>query len=153
MPDSDLAFASVRQLRELLDSRQVSPVELMDYGARAMERGKSVTGEEFARCLGDLQVMWATLDNLFESYDLLLTPMVSVSPFPPASQPSNLANLGLPFSFGGQPSASIPCGFTKGGLPIGLQIAARRGEETTVLRASAAFEKAKPWAHLRPLVS
>ena len=127
--------------------------ELTDYGARAMERGKTITAAEFARCLGELQVMRGTMDELFETYDLLLTPMMSVAPFPPTSPPSNSANLGLPFSFGGNPSASIPCGFTSGGLPIGLQIAARRGAETTVLRASAAFEEAKPWAHLRPPVS
>ena len=127
--------------------------ELTDYGFQAMERGKNITGAEFARHLGELHVMRATMDDLFESYDLLVTPMMSVSPFRPESPPTGSANLGLPFSFGGNPSASIPCGFTSGGLPIGLQIAGRRGAETTVLRASAAFEQARPWAHLRPPVS
>ncbi|HYM92033.1 MAG TPA: hypothetical protein VEW91_10410, partial [bacterium] len=48
---------------------------------------------------------------------------------------------------------SIPCGFTQGGLPVGLQIVGRRRQETTVLTAAAAFEQAAPWAgHLPPVV-
>jgi aspartyl-tRNA(Asn)/glutamyl-tRNA(Gln) amidotransferase subunit A len=50
----------------------------------------------------------------------------------------------------GQPAASVPCGFTEDGLPIGLQIVGRRFDDVTVLRASAAFERARPWAHHRP---
>ena len=50
----------------------------------------------------------------------------------------------------GQPAASVPCGFTKDGLPIGLQIVGRRFDDVTVLRASAVFEHAWPWAHHRP---
>ena len=50
----------------------------------------------------------------------------------------------------GQPAASVPCGFTAGGLPVGLQIVGRRFDEYTVLRGSAAFEAAAPWAGTRP---
>ena len=50
----------------------------------------------------------------------------------------------------GQPAATVPCGFTKAGLPIGLQIIGRRYDDVTVLRASAAFEAAQPWARRRP---
>ncbi len=45
----------------------------------------------------------------------------------------------------GQPAASVPCGFTAEGLPMGLQIVGRRWHDATVLRASAAFEQAQPW--------
>ncbi|HSE04628.1 MAG TPA: amidase family protein, partial [Methylomirabilota bacterium] len=55
-----------------------------------------------------------------------------------------------PFNMTGHPGASVPCGFTADKLPIGLQILGRRFEDATVLRASAAFEKIAPWAHLRP---
>ena len=55
-----------------------------------------------------------------------------------------------PFNMTGQPAASLPCGFTKERLPIGLQIVGRRFDDVTVLRASAAFERARPWAHHRP---
>src|SRR5438105_3303408 len=55
-----------------------------------------------------------------------------------------------PFNLTGQPAASVPCGFTRGGLPIGLQVVGRRFDDATVLRASAAFEAARPWAQNRP---
>jgi len=50
----------------------------------------------------------------------------------------------------GQPAASVPCGFTKAGLPIGLQVVGRRFADALVLRASAAIETAQPWADRRP---
>jgi aspartyl-tRNA(Asn)/glutamyl-tRNA(Gln) amidotransferase subunit A len=58
------------------------------------------------------------------------------------------------FSLLGLPAISIPCGFTKAGLPVGLQIIGRRREEAMVLRAAAAFETALPWAdRIAPVVS
>ena len=57
-----------------------------------------------------------------------------------------------PFNLTGQPAASVPCGFTRDGLPIGLQIVGRRYADVTVLRACAAFERARPWADKRPPV-
>ena len=56
------------------------------------------------------------------------------------------------FNVTGQPAATVPCGFTKSGLPIGLQIIGRRFDDVTVLRASAAFEAARPWAQRRPAI-
>ncbi|GIT27581.1 MAG: hypothetical protein CM1200mP41_36250 [Gammaproteobacteria bacterium] len=50
-----------------------------------------------------------------------------------------------PFNFTGQPAASVPCGFTSDGLPVGLQIVGRWRDEATVLRAAACFEAAQPW--------
>jgi aspartyl-tRNA(Asn)/glutamyl-tRNA(Gln) amidotransferase subunit A len=50
----------------------------------------------------------------------------------------------------GQPAATIPAGFTKDGLPVGLQIIGRHLDDRTVLKASGAFERARPWAHQWP---
>jgi aspartyl-tRNA(Asn)/glutamyl-tRNA(Gln) amidotransferase subunit A len=47
-----------------------------------------------------------------------------------------------PWDITGQPTASVPCGFTREGLPLGLQIVGRRYADATVLRAAAAFEDA-----------
>ena len=55
-----------------------------------------------------------------------------------------------PFNLTGQPAATVPCGFTSEGLPVGLQIVGRWHAETTVLRAAACFETAQPWAQHRP---
>ena len=101
--------------------------------------------------------------KFFERYDLLLTPTVATAAFEhgilypdiidgqPVSREASSA-FTFPFNMTGEPAASIPCGFTRDGLPIGLQVIGRRFEDETVLRACAAFEAARPWANKRPAV-
>ena len=48
-------------------------------------------------------------------------------------------------NYTGHPAASIPAGFTDDGLPVGLQLIGRRIADETVLAASAAFERLRPW--------
>jgi aspartyl-tRNA(Asn)/glutamyl-tRNA(Gln) amidotransferase subunit A len=97
--------------------------------------------------------------KFFLGYDLLLTPTLAVPPFAAGrEQPldqaggSRLAWVAFtyPFNLTGNPAATIPCGLTRDGLPIGLQIVGRRLGDATVLRASAALEAALPWAGRRP---
>jgi aspartyl-tRNA(Asn)/glutamyl-tRNA(Gln) amidotransferase subunit A len=54
--------------------------------------------------------------------------------------------LTYPFNLSQQPAASIPCGFTKAGLPVGLQIVGRRHADRLVLKAARAFERLCPIA-------
>jgi aspartyl-tRNA(Asn)/glutamyl-tRNA(Gln) amidotransferase subunit A len=56
----------------------------------------------------------------------------------------------MPFNLTGNPAVSLPCGFDSSGLPIAIQLVARCGEDVTLLRAAAAFERAKPWAAHKP---
>jgi aspartyl-tRNA(Asn)/glutamyl-tRNA(Gln) amidotransferase subunit A len=104
---------------------------------------------------------WQHPRAFFERYDLLLTPTVACPPFALGlDHPSEIAGAPVapygwlpytyPFNLTGQPAASIPCGFTHDGLPIGLQIVGRRFDDVTVLRAAAAFEREQPWANARP---
>ena len=55
-----------------------------------------------------------------------------------------------PFNLAATPAISVPCGFTAAGLPLGLQIAGRRYDDATVLRAAWAYEQATPWHRHRP---
>ena len=59
-------------------------------------------------------------------------------------------NFTFPFNFTGQPAASVPCGFTRDGLPVALQVVGRWHADTLVLQAAAALEQAAPWAQARP---
>lgn len=101
------------------------------------------------------------IHDFMEGYDFLLSPAVSVAAFPadrlqPAHWPQHdwdwlmWAEFSYPFNWSGSPAASIPCGFTPKGLPVGLQIVGRRFDDLGVLQASAAFEQARPWAQHRP---
>ncbi|MBV9785717.1 MAG: amidase [Acidisphaera sp.] len=103
----------------------------------------------------------AAVARWFEDWDFLLTPTVSVAAFPaellqPAHWPQHpwdwisWAEFSYPFNFTGMPAATVPCGFTSEGLPVGLQIVGRRFDDLGVLQASAAFEKAHPWQQIRP---
>jgi aspartyl-tRNA(Asn)/glutamyl-tRNA(Gln) amidotransferase subunit A len=55
-----------------------------------------------------------------------------------------------PFNIAGLPALSLPCGFTSGGMPIGLQIVGRPFDEATVLRVGHAYEQATDWHRRRP---
>jgi len=59
----------------------------------------------------------------------------------------------IPADMAGVPGVSVPCGFTKTGLPIGLQIIGRALDEATVLRTARAYERATDWHTRRPALS
>jgi aspartyl-tRNA(Asn)/glutamyl-tRNA(Gln) amidotransferase subunit A len=89
----------------------------------------------------------------FEKYDLLLTPTVAVQPFDVAtnapSGPDGKPNIQwspytYPFNLSRHPAASVPCGLSKDGLPIGLQIVAGHYKDALVLRAAARYAEAHP---------
>jgi aspartyl-tRNA(Asn)/glutamyl-tRNA(Gln) amidotransferase subunit A len=56
----------------------------------------------------------------------------------------------MPFNVTGNPVLAIPTGFSKTGLPLGMQIVGRAFDEATVLRVGAAYETAAGWIHKRP---
>ena len=58
-----------------------------------------------------------------------------------------------PFNLTGMPAVSVPCGFSPEGLPVGLQIAGRLFDDSTVLRVAHAYEQATPWHDMHPSIS
>jgi aspartyl-tRNA(Asn)/glutamyl-tRNA(Gln) amidotransferase subunit A len=137
----------------------------MDPGlVESIEDGLRYSVVDYIDMRGQKLAYWDSVRSLFERYDLLLTPSLSVTAFTCGRinpehwpQPSNgwdwlaWASFSYPFNFTGQPAASVPAGFSPAGLPVGLQIVGRRYADLTVLQASAAFEEARPWAVRRPL--
>lgn len=134
---------------------------LMPYVRSSLEAGRKIAGYEYSRALENLERFRSQMVALFQHYDLLLTPTTAVPAFPIGQRPGVIAGktvsklwgpfpFTLPFNLTGQPAANLPCGFSSDGLPIGLHMVGRYGEESTVLRASAAFETAHPWAEKRP---
>jgi aspartyl-tRNA(Asn)/glutamyl-tRNA(Gln) amidotransferase subunit A len=101
----------------------------------------------------------AAFAQFWQRHDLLLTPSLPLAAFeaghvvPPGNdwgkEWSDWTPFSYPFNLTQQPAASIPCGITREGLPIGLQIVGAIGQETLVLRASKSFETARPSPKLR----
>ncbi len=106
----------------------------------------------------------AQFDAAMERYDLLLAPAVAVGAteidqefIEIAGRQENalslMSRLTRPFNLTGQPTISVPCGFTSEGMPIGMQLAGRHWRESTVLRAAHAYEQATEWHTRRPTLS
>ena len=104
--------------------------------------------------------------DLFQKYDLLLSPTMPLTALSVEGFPEEIGgkpvypnpHMGFipfthPVNVVGNTAASIPCGFSSDGTPIGLHIIGPTGDEETVLAASAAFEQARPWIQHRPPVS
>ncbi|HYB44687.1 MAG TPA: amidase family protein, partial [Candidatus Methylomirabilis sp.] len=127
-----------------------------------IEQGLSLSPAQIAR--GELlrTALWHRVRAFMERRELLILPTVAVPPFS-VEQPYPTDINGKPLdhythwfflTYGitltGLPAISVPCGLTRSGLPVGLQIVGRRRQEAAVLRAAAAFEAASPWAHRHP---
>jgi aspartyl-tRNA(Asn)/glutamyl-tRNA(Gln) amidotransferase subunit A len=102
-----------------------------------------------------------SLADLFEKTDVVLCAVSPVEPFaaegPMPRQvgevevnPYNGGALTIPGSISGYPAISIPAGFTKSGLPVGLQVYARRHEDALLLDLAHAMERARPWPLVAP---
>ena len=137
------------------------------YGRMAIEDGARYTAADYARALGERDRMVNQFADVFESYDLILSPTMATTAFPVREYPPEVINgrqnanrkgwSTVPFTHPintiGHPAASVPCGFDSDGLPIGLHIVGRKGDEAAVIAASAAYEQARPWDDRRPPVS
>ena len=138
--------------------------ELTPLLVEMLEEAMAWPASKLASALRGLEWHRYRMDAIVRRYDLLLTPTLATAAFPVGQRPSVIGGQEVnsiwgftPFTFpinmSGHTASSVPCGFTSQGLPVGLHIIGHRGDEATVLQASAAFEEARPWAHLRPPVS
>jgi aspartyl-tRNA(Asn)/glutamyl-tRNA(Gln) amidotransferase subunit A len=115
--------------------------ELSALQYRQLERGR----EAFAR----------RMCMLHQSYDLLVTPQLAVPAFeaghevPPGSSRKRWwewSPFTYPFNLSQQPAATVPCGFTRAGLPVAMQLVGNKFMDAKVLRAARAYESAHPFA-------
>jgi amidase len=127
-----------------------------------IEQGLALTPRDIANAQTLRTQLWHRVRAFMATRELLILPTVAVPPFP-VEEPYPTEINGKPLAnytqwffltYGitvtGLPVISVPCGFTKSGLPVGLQIVGRRRQEAMVLRAAAAFEAAAPWADTIP---
>jgi amidase len=137
--------------------------QMQENLVKNIEQGLRLTPVEIGRAERLRTELWHRVHAFQERYDLILTPTAPVPPFALELRSGPAEINGTPmrsyiqwalttyaFTVVGVPAISVPCGFTRAGLPVGLQIVGRWRDEAGVLRAAAAFETAQPWAERRP---
>jgi aspartyl-tRNA(Asn)/glutamyl-tRNA(Gln) amidotransferase subunit A len=125
-----------------------------------IQSGANISAPDALRASRDLQASRHAIQEVFDEVDVLLTPTVPIPPpriadlreHPDQLRPQELLMLRntRPFNVWGIPTISVPCGFTKDGLPIGLQLAAAPWHGIVLLQAAYAYEQATEWHKKRP---
>jgi len=133
------------------------PARLALYKPITLERimsGANISAKDYLQSRRRMVVARNSIGGLFRDVDVLVTP---TSARPPVTVESALAQPPderwmirntLPFNVYGLPTISVPCGFTRAGLPIGLQLSGPPLGEARVLALARAYEQATDW-HLR----
>jgi aspartyl-tRNA(Asn)/glutamyl-tRNA(Gln) amidotransferase subunit A len=127
---------------------------------RRIRSGENVGAESLEHARKDFAKARRNITSIFDKVDVLVTPATPI-PAPNLEElkqdfdrlrPRELLLLRntRPFNVWGLPAISLPCGFTAGGLPIGLQLAARPWDEVTLLQAAHAYEQATNWTSVEP---
>lgn len=142
--DSGAAFATRQYTEEQRAKMDPGLAEITAEGAR-------YTALEGLEAATDRAQLAIAMNRFHEEYDLLLTPTMPIPPFEagrevpegwPHRRWATWSPLTYPFNLTQQPAASVPCGFTSGGLPIGLQVVGAKYKDALVLRAAHAFQQA-----------
>ncbi|MCX6060349.1 MAG: amidase [Chloroflexi bacterium] len=123
-----------------------------------LETGAAFTSGEYSLARRTQVEITRRFELLFDEYDALILPTTPISA--PVIEGENaierarqLTRFTAPFNLSGLPALSIPCGFTKEGLPIGLQIVSRAWNEAGLLRTGYAFQQATDWHKMKPEIA
>jgi aspartyl-tRNA(Asn)/glutamyl-tRNA(Gln) amidotransferase subunit A len=126
---------------------------------RALQNGATLKAADYIHSKWKLDLLRRTIDDAFDGFDLVVLPTRRRTPRTidasikreESDKPRNpeLENTGQ-FNVYGIPAISVPCGFTSGGLPVGLMIAGPRFSEAKVLAVASAYEKATEWHKRNP---
>jgi aspartyl-tRNA(Asn)/glutamyl-tRNA(Gln) amidotransferase subunit A len=152
-------FDAAMDAHELIHHTEAAAVHADTYRARPddyghklraiIEAGFHVPAPSYVRAQQIRTLLIEGMRALMGDVDVIATPSA------PGPAPAGLASTGSPvynrpFSFLGFPSLTVPCGFTKAGLPLGIQFGGRPFEEVTLLTLAAAYEGATRWGERMP---
>lgn len=117
---------------------------------RRLEDGAKTTSTDYILARRTQTEVQKRCEQFFESHDVLLTPTTPIAAptiegHDAVEQAGRLTRFTAPFNLAGLPALSVPCGFTKEGLPIGMQIVSRAWADAKALNAGYAFEQATDW--------
>jgi aspartyl-tRNA(Asn)/glutamyl-tRNA(Gln) amidotransferase subunit A len=147
--------------RSLVSGLSPEKIMLLDPAlADVVQQAEVITVADIFEANKQRGLLGSQMRLFMEDYDVLLTPTLPGPAFGAGLlQPEDPDNHGkwvnwtpfsYPFNLTQQPAASVPCGFTKAGLPIGLHVVGRMFDDSTVLRVCAAYGAATDFANTRP---
>ncbi len=127
------------------------------------EEGRRMSGADYARAVLAIHTTGRRFGQFFEDYDLLISPTLAQPPLPLGAIDmmwddldryyealGNHIQFTPQFNASGCPAATLPLHWTADGLPVGVQLGARLGDEATLIRISSQIEAARPWWDRRP---
>lgn len=147
----------------VLQSYGADNVQHVDPGLRrSVERASGISTADYLDATAKRVDLGTRMGRFHQTYDLLLTPTLPITAFPKGRDAppgwhsedwTSWTPYTYPFNMTQQPAASVPCGFTASGLPVGMQIIGPRHADALVLRAVRAYERATEWASVRPALT
>src|SRR5438477_1546967 len=167
-PQADRTFIILAAAGDAVWIGALSDAEREQIGETAhvfLEFGRPTTAMDYVQANDRRMAIWHEMQRFHQTYDLLLTPTLSLTAFPIGNPPKTAAGsevefppfgwspYTMPFNLSGQPAAPAPCGSDARGLPVGLHIVGRAFEDATVLRAARAFQPLQPWAKAHPPIA
>jgi aspartyl-tRNA(Asn)/glutamyl-tRNA(Gln) amidotransferase subunit A len=135
-----------------------------EYGSDVRERllvGAFVSGADYLKGQRVRRLIRDEVDEVLGGVDVLIAPTVPIAATEVGASEAevngrresvraSLIRYTRPFNASGHPAASVPCGFTADGLPIGMQVIGRSFDEATVLRVADAYQRVTDWHTRRP---
>jgi len=139
----------------------IENIATVDRVVREMyEHGRKVSAADYINLVAVMHNTARAIVQRLDAYDALVTPTMTKPAMRNGSFPSRPERyldelwtwiaFEYPFNATGQPAITLPAGFSKAGLPIGLQIVGRPNGEFDLLSLAASYESARPWKHIRP---
>lgn len=136
--------------------------DLMDPNfVKLVEAGLSYDAYSLVKANYKRKQFYEKFYKIFKNYDIMITPTTAIPAFELGKMfPKKINGVGVsptgwqpftfPFNLTGQPAATVPCGWSKDGLPIGMQIVGKHYQDLLVLQVAHAFEKLSPWQTKTP---
>ena len=155
---------ALQQRAEILGT-EVTPDVVENITYRMYENGKNFSADQYAKATLINHQAGRVLGNFMENYDLILSPVLNKPPVKigeiDMSSPDVVTYIERLTSYSGftgiynqtgQPSISVPLGFSKNELPIGSMFTAKFGNDELLISLASQLEKAAPWADKKPLI-
>jgi len=131
-----------------------SPDKYQPGTRQALLNAKTADAAQYVLAVREVEQARRDIVKAFSTVDLLITPtMKTPAPLLEGGPPGGGGNNNAVFDIFGLPTISVPCGFSRLGLPIGLSISGAPWAESTVLALAAAYERATDWHTRRPPLS